>query len=58
TEAGAQPERFADLQFDHFYLQPLDNADLESNTRQAVAYCLARPQWKLSMQTHKVLGIA
>lgn len=58
TEAGAQPERFADLQFDHFYLQPLDNADLESNTRQAVAYCLAHPQWKLSMQTHKVLGIA
>lgn len=58
TEAAVQPERFSDLPFDHFYLQPLDNADLESNTRQAIAYCLAHPQWKLSVQTHKVLGIA
>lgn len=58
SEIEAQPENFANLQFEHFFLQPLDNAELKSNTRQAVEYCLAHPQWKLSVQTHKVLGIA
>lgn len=56
-EAEARPENFVDMEFDEFYLQPLDGPDIESNTRQAVAYCLAHPQWKLSVQTHKVLGI-
>lgn len=58
TEEEAQPENFVDLPFRHFYLQPLDDDDREENTRAAVDYCLANPRWKLSVQTHKVLGIA
>ena len=57
TEREAQPENFAGMDFDNFYLQPLDNPDIEQNTRQAVEYCLAHPRWKLSLQSHKVLGI-
>ena len=56
----AQPERFAELAFDAFFLQPLDGNDAEAtrqNTELAVAYCLAHPQWRLSLQTHKMLGI-
>lgn len=56
-QPGAPPEAFADLPFDQFFLQPMDGPDLEPNTRQAVAYCLAHPQWRLSLQTHKLLGI-
>ena len=56
-EDDAQPERFNNLQFEHFFLQPLDSPEREANTRLAVEYCLAHPQWKLSLQTHKVLGI-
>lgn len=56
-EPEAQPERFADLPFTHHFLQPLDDADREAHTRAAVAYCLAHPRWKLSLQTHKLLGI-
>jgi len=57
VEAGAQPEVFADLDFRHFYLQPLDSPDRDSNTRDAIQYCLQYPHWKLSLQTHKYLGI-
>ena len=57
AEPEAQPEKFVGLDFDNFYLQPLDNPDIEQNTRQAVEYCLAHPRWKLSIQSHKVLGI-
>ena len=57
TEREAQPENFAGMDFDNFYLQPMDNPDIEQNTRQAVEYCLAHPRWKLSLQSHKVLGI-
>lgn len=57
-EPEAQPEKFADLDFDHFFLQPLDSPDLEENTRLAIRYCLEHPQWKLSLQTHKLVGIA
>jgi 7-carboxy-7-deazaguanine synthase len=53
----ALPERFAGLDFAHFSLQPMDGPDAESNTRAALAYCLAHPQWRLSLQTHKQLGI-
>ncbi|WP_343605752.1 7-carboxy-7-deazaguanine synthase [Roseateles sp.] len=53
----ALPERFADLDFDHFFLQPLDSILQKQNTREAVAYCMAHPQWKLSIQMHKVVGI-
>jgi len=56
-QAGAEPERFAGLAFAHFYLQPMDGPAAAENTRRAVAYCLAHPQWRLSLQTHKVLGI-
>jgi 7-carboxy-7-deazaguanine synthase (Cx14CxxC type) len=56
-EAEAQPANFVDMKFDEFYLQPLDGPDIEANTRQAIDYCLAHPQWKLSVQTHKLLGI-
>jgi 7-carboxy-7-deazaguanine synthase len=56
-QVGAEPERFADLAFGFFYLQPMDGPDRERNTRLAVEYCLAYPQWRLSLQTHKLLGI-
>ena len=57
TESEAQPERFAGLSFTHFYLQPMDGPAVAENTRRALAYCLAHPQWRLSLQTHKLLGI-
>ncbi len=57
AEAEAQPEQFADLEFDNFFLQPCDDAGLAANTRAAVDYCLAHPQWRLSVQTHKMIGI-
>ncbi len=56
----AQPERFASLAFDAFFLQPLDAAspnETRANTEAALAYCLAHPLWRLSIQTHKLLGI-
>lgn len=56
-QPDAQPERFEGLPFRFFFLQPMDGAELERNTRQALAYCLAHPRWRLSLQTHKVLGI-
>lgn len=56
-QATAMPERFAGLDFRHFLLQPMDGPAREANTRAAVAYCLAHPQWGLSLQTHKSLGI-
>jgi 7-carboxy-7-deazaguanine synthase len=56
-QADAPPERFESLAFDHFYLQPMDGPVVDANTRQAVAYCLAHPRWRLSVQTHKALGI-
>ena len=54
----AMPERFADLDFGHFFLQPMDGPERARNTALAVAYCLAHPQWRLSIQAHKVIGIA
>lgn len=56
-EAEAQPGRFEALQFANFFLQPLDSARRESNTELALRYCLEHPQWRLSLQTHKYLGI-
>ena len=53
----AQPERFESLDFEHFLLQPMDGPDAAANTRAAIAYCLAHPQWRLSVQTHKVIGV-
>lgn len=57
-QAEARPERFESLDFDHFFLQPMDGPAREANTRAAIAYCLAHPRWRLSLQTHKIIGIA
>ncbi|MBX7249625.1 MAG: 7-carboxy-7-deazaguanine synthase [Caulobacteraceae bacterium] len=56
-QAAAMPERFEQLNFERFYLQPMDNADREANTQRAVAYCLSHPRWRLSVQTHKYIGV-
>lgn len=56
-QAKALPERFEHLNFAHFFLQPMDGPDRERNTQLAVRYCLEHPQWRLSLQTHKLLGI-
>jgi len=53
----APPERFAALDFTHFFLQPMDGPALHENTRHAIAYCLAHPRWRLSVQSHKIVGI-
>ncbi|MBX3480062.1 MAG: 7-carboxy-7-deazaguanine synthase [Caulobacter sp.] len=57
-QAGVDPARFADLDFERFYLQPLDGPDRQAATRACIAYCLSHPRWRLSVQTHKYLGIA
>ena len=56
-QAGADPERFEALAFEELYLSPMDGPSLRENTERAIAYCLAHPRWKLSIQMHKVLGI-
>ena len=56
-QTGAEPERYEDLAFEQFFLQPMDGADREANTRAAAAYCMAKPRWRLSLQTHKLLGL-
>ncbi len=56
-QAGAEPERFAGLAFEHRFLQPMDGPARVANSQAAVAYCLAHPHWRLSVQTHKYLGI-
>ena len=56
-QAGASPEAFSDLKFERFSLQPLDGPALADNTARAIDYCLRHPQWRLSLQTHKTLGI-
>jgi len=56
-EAEADPVRFERLAFSHFFLQPMDGPRREENTQLALAYCLKHPRWRLSLQTHKLLGI-
>jgi 7-carboxy-7-deazaguanine synthase len=56
-QPGAEPELFDALQFDHFFLQPMDGPRRTENTKLAQDYCLKHPQWKISLQTHKILGI-
>ncbi|SEK86132.1 7-carboxy-7-deazaguanine synthase, Cx14CxxC type [Roseateles sp. YR242] len=53
----APPERFAHLAFDNFFLQPMDSVLQKQNMKAAVAYCMDHPQWRLSIQMHKVVGI-
>ncbi|HZN96525.1 MAG TPA: 7-carboxy-7-deazaguanine synthase [Gemmatimonadales bacterium] len=56
-QPGADPTEFESLGFRHFFLQPMDGPDREANTAAALQYCLAHPRWRLSLQTHKLLGI-
>ncbi len=56
-QALARPERFAGLAFERFWLQPMDGPDQAANTAAAVDYCLTHPQWRLSVQTHKYIGV-
>jgi 7-carboxy-7-deazaguanine synthase len=56
-QSDALPEQFEDLKFARFYLQPMDGPNREANTQAAIAYCKSNPQWRLSLQTHKMLGI-
>lgn len=56
-QPDAPPERFESLDFQRFYLQPMDGPQLAEHTAQAIAYCQAHPRWRLSLQTHKLLGI-
>jgi 7-carboxy-7-deazaguanine synthase (Cx14CxxC type) len=56
-QPAAPPERFQHLAFDHFFLQPMDGPARARNTQDAVDYCLAHPRWRLSIQSHKVIGI-
>jgi len=56
-QPGVDPARFEHLDFERFFLQPMDSADQAANTTAAVAYCLSHPRWRLSVQTHKYLGL-
>lgn len=56
-QTGAEPSRFEHLDFENFFLQPMDGPDIEENTRLCLKYCLQHPQWRLSLQTHKILDI-
>jgi len=56
-QAGVDPARFEGLAFERFSLQPMDGPDRDAATRAAIAYCLEHPRWRLSLQTHKYLGI-
>ncbi|HEY1708292.1 MAG TPA: 7-carboxy-7-deazaguanine synthase [Rhizomicrobium sp.] len=56
-QAGAEPEKYIGLAFDNFFLQPMDSPQRAANTQAATAYCLAHPRWRLSLQTHKLIGI-
>ncbi len=53
----AMPDRFESLDFEHFFLQPMDGPDREANTQAAIAWCLEHPRWRLSLQTHKLTGL-
>jgi len=56
-QKGVDPRRFIDLDFEHFFLQPMDGPERERATAEAVAYCLKDARWRLSVQTHKYLGL-
>ncbi len=56
-QAKALPERFTDLDFERFWLQPMDGPDVAANTAAAFDYCLSHPKWRLSIQTHKLIGV-
>ncbi len=57
-QADADPQQYVDLDYRHFFLQPMDGPDQEKNTELAMRYCRTHPRWRLSLQTHKILGIS
>jgi 7-carboxy-7-deazaguanine synthase len=57
AEPEARPENFLNLRFDNFFLQPMDGPDRVENLQATISYCLANPTWRLSLQTHKIMGI-
>ena len=52
-----KPELFENFDFDHFFLQPMDGKNLQRNILQSVSYCIENPLWRISLQTHKIMGI-
>jgi 7-carboxy-7-deazaguanine synthase len=56
-QEGINPELYENMPFQNFYLQPMDGPDYEKNTQQVIEYCKAHPQWRLSIQVHKIIGI-
>ena len=56
-QENAPPEKFEHLEFDHYFLQPMDGPETALNTARAIEYCLAHPRWRLSIQTHKLVGL-
>jgi 7-carboxy-7-deazaguanine synthase len=56
-QVGVDPERFAAMAFDKYYLSPMDGPNRRANTEKAIDYCQRHPQWNLSVQTHKMIGI-
>jgi 7-carboxy-7-deazaguanine synthase len=56
-QAGGEPERYEGLAFQHFYLQPMDGPSLSAHTQRAIEYCLQHPRWRLSLQSHKLVGL-
>lgn len=56
-QPGAEPSQYEHLDFHHFFLQPMDGPDIKESTRKTVEYCLAHPRWRISLQTHKIMGI-
>ena len=58
VEKLAAPHLFEKFDFDYFFLQPLDDSNLKFNTKASIEYCLKNPQWKLSIQSHKILGLS
>jgi 7-carboxy-7-deazaguanine synthase len=56
-QVGVSPEQFESLDFQNFFLQPMDGPELARNTKLAIQYCLAHPKWRINLQTHKLMGI-
>jgi 7-carboxy-7-deazaguanine synthase (Cx14CxxC type) len=56
-QIGVDPAAFEELEFEHFFLQPMDSPARDANVQRAIEYCLANPKWRLSLQTHKIIGI-
>jgi len=56
-QTDAPPEKFVQLDFRHFFLQPMDGPETQRNTELAIDYCLRHPRWRLSIQTHKLVGL-